>query len=415
MTLLGRMGRPARAERAEKLVPVRPTDAELEAQSWPAPIASASVGLRQLARRWPSGPWLRDHPPLRPQARHQRRRHQRRSSHVSPGRRSTGTSTLARIVLLALRALLAIAALGAIDVILATVAALVLRGSLTSQATLAMVGTLNQARSGLGGEERTLTRKLALCNQKGGVGKTATTLGLASALSHQGRDVLVVDVDPQGNSTTGLGVELTETMMTTFDLMNRTVAGSAADAVIATPWEKVDLIPSNEALANIESDGANDLIFRLDIAFEGLDLSPYDAVLFDCPPSLGKLLFAVLCAADEVIAVTEPTIDSVRGIENLQETIRNVQRRPNPNLVLEKLVLSRKRKTGEHQFRERELRDTYGDLVAKTSIPELTARQDAHSSHTPIHSFTGGKALALQVAYTDLLAELALGTEGTAA
>lgn len=265
------------------------------------------------------------------------------------------------------------------------------------------------------GKEWALTRKLAFCNQKGGVGKTATTLGLASALSHQGRNVLVVDVDPQGNSTTGLGVELTDTMMTTFDLMNQTVAGSAADAVIATPWDNVDLIPSNEALANIESDGANDLIFRLDIAFEGLDLSPYEAVLFDCPPSLGKLLFAVLCAADGVIAVTEPTIDSVRGIENLQETIRNVQRRPNPHLVLEKLVLSRKRTTGEHQFRERELRDTYGDLVAKTAIPELAARQDAHSSHTPIHSFTGGKALALQIAYTDLLAELALGAQGTAA
>lgn len=260
-----------------------------------------------------------------------------------------------------------------------------------------------------------MIRKLALCNQKGGVGKTATTLGLASALSAQGRNVLIVDVDPQGNSTTGLGVEITDGMMTTFDLMNRTASGSAADAVIATPWDRVDLIPSNEALANIESDGANDLIFRLDIAFEGLDFSPYDAVLFDCPPSLGKLLFAVLCAVDGVIAVTEPTIDSVRGIENLQETIRNVQRRPNPRLVMEKIVLSRKRATGEHQFRERELRSTYGELVAKTAIPELTARQDAHSTHTPIHKFTGGKALALQVAYTDLLSELAIEFEGNAA
>ncbi|MBB1055530.1 MULTISPECIES: ParA family protein [Dietzia] len=259
-----------------------------------------------------------------------------------------------------------------------------------------------------------MVRKLALCNQKGGVGKTATTLGLASALSDQGRNVLIVDVDPQGNSTTGLGVEITDDMMTTFDLMNRTAAGAAANAVIATPWDRVDLIPSNEALANIESDGANDLIFRLDIAFEGLDLSVYDAVLFDCPPSLGKLLFAVLCAADGVIAITEPTIDSVRGIENLQETIRNVQRRPNPQLVLEKIVLSRKRATGEHRFRESELRETYGELVAKTAIPELTARQDAHSTHTPIHRFTGGKALALQVAYTDLLSELVI-TEGTAA
>ncbi|MCY1659224.1 AAA family ATPase [Dietzia sp. SL131] len=256
-----------------------------------------------------------------------------------------------------------------------------------------------------------MVRKLALCNQKGGVGKTATTLGLASALSNKGLNVLVVDVDPQGNSTTGLGIEVTEGMKTTFDLMNRTAPGTAADAVIATPWDRVDLIPSDEALANIESDGSNDLIFRLDIAFEGLDLSAYTAVLFDCPPSLGKLLFAVLCAADGVIAVTEPTIDSVRGIENLQETIRNVQRRPNPRLVLDKIVLSRRRATGEHQFRERELRDTYGDLVARTAIPELAARQDAHSTHTPIHEFAGGKSLALQVAYTDLLSELELDLE----
>jgi len=260
-----------------------------------------------------------------------------------------------------------------------------------------------------------MTRKVAICNQKGGVGKTATTLGLASALSNQGRNVLVVDVDPQGNATTGLGVEIQDGMMTTFDLMNRTAAGTAADAVVATPWERVDLIPANEALANIESDGANDLIFRLDIAFEGLDLSAYDAVLFDCPPSLGKLLFAVLCAADGVLAITEPTIDSVRGIENLQETIRNVQRRPNPRLTLDKIVLSRKRVTGEHRFRESELRDTYGELVAKTAIPELAARQDAHSTHTPIHKFSGGKALALQVAYTDLLSELPINAEGVAA
>lgn len=260
-----------------------------------------------------------------------------------------------------------------------------------------------------------MTRKVAICNQKGGVGKTATTLGLASALSNQGRNVLVVDVDPQGNATTGLGVEIRDGMMTTFDLMNRTAAGTAADAVVATPWEHVDLIPANEALANIESDGANDLIFRLDIAFEGLDLSAYDAVLFDCPPSLGKLLFAVLCAADGVLAITEPTIDSVRGIENLQETIRNVQRRPNPRLTLDKIVLSRKRVTGEHRFRESELRDTYGELVAKTAIPELAARQDAHSTHAPIHKFSGGKALALQVAYTDLLSELPINAEGAAA
>ncbi|CRK54606.1 putative plasmid partitioning protein ParA [Rhodococcus sp. RD6.2] len=260
-----------------------------------------------------------------------------------------------------------------------------------------------------------MTRKEAVCNQKGGVGKTATVLGLASALSSKGRNVLVVDCDPQGNSTGGLGVTIEDGQLTTYDLMCRTAAGTAADAVIATPWEGVDLIPSNALLANIESDGANDLIFRLDIAFEGIDLSAYDVVLFDCPPSLGKLLFAVLCAADGVIVVTEPTIDSVGGVENLYETIRNVQRRPNPKLVVDKIVLSRKKGTAEHIFREDELRSAFGDLVARTAIPELGARQDAHSARTPIHRWTGGKALALRVAYDDLLAELPITTTGVPA
>lgn len=258
-------------------------------------------------------------------------------------------------------------------------------------------------------------RKIAIANQKGGVGKTATVLGLASALSDLQKQVLVVDMDPQGNATTGLGVQVEQDMLTTYNLMAKTSAGAAVDAVIATPWRGVDLIPANEDLANIESDGSNDLIFRLDIAFEGLDLSPYTAVLFDCPPSLGKLLFAVLCAADGVIAVTEPTIDSLRGVANLEETIQNVKRRPNPDLSFDKIVLSRKRITGEHIYREKELRSTYGELVARTGIPELAARQDAHSAHTAIHRFSGGKSIALQIAYTDLLGELSIAKEGSAA
>lgn len=258
-----------------------------------------------------------------------------------------------------------------------------------------------------------MTRKIAVANQKGGVGKTSTVLGLASALADTGRNVLVVDMDPQGNSTSGLGVAVEERTRTTFDLMSRTKEGAAVEAVIATPWDYVDLIPADAALANIESDGANDLIFRLDVAFEGVDLGEYAAVLLDCPPSLGKLLFAVLCAADGIVAVTEPTIDSVRGVSNLEETVRNVQRRPNPRLQWDKIVLSRVRRTGEHNFRETELRRTYGELIARTRIPELAARQDAHSSHTPIHDFRGGKALSLQIAYTDLLEELHLTDKET--
>lgn len=251
-------------------------------------------------------------------------------------------------------------------------------------------------------------RRLALANQKGGAGKTATTLGLASAIAARGGDVLIVDIDQQGNATKGTGVAETADLVTTADLMGRAETGALEGAIISTPWEGVDLVPSDINLGNIESDGSNDLVFRLDMAFEGVDLSAYDAVLFDCPPSLGKVLFSALIAADGVIAVTEPTIDSVEGVQNLITTLEGVRRRPNPRLVLDKIVIGRRRNTGEHIAREAELRSAYGDTVARTMIPELAARQDAHSERKKIHDFRGGKAVALQVAYNDLLDELNL-------
>ena len=251
-------------------------------------------------------------------------------------------------------------------------------------------------------------RRKAVANHKGGVGKTATILGLASAISARGGKALVVDMDPQANATEGVGVYVEPGQLTTADLMDRTEPGTAADAVVATGWDGIDLVPAHLDLANAESSGASDLVFRLDVAFEGLDLSPYDAVLFDCPPSMGKLLFAVLLTVDDVLAVTEPTKDSIKGVAAIETTVQKVKLRPNPNLELGKIIVSRRRNIGEHIYREDELRKDYGDLVARTVIPELGARQDAHSAEVPIHQFRGGKALSLQVAYTDLLDELAI-------
>lgn len=251
-------------------------------------------------------------------------------------------------------------------------------------------------------------KRHALCNQKGGVGKTATTLGLASAISHRGGKALIVDMDPQANATEGLGVYTVEGQLTTADLMDRTQPGSAIDAVVATDWDGIDLIPAHLDLSNAESSGASDLVFRLDVAFEGLDLSAYDAVLFDCPPSLGKLLFAVLLTVDDVYAVTEPTKDSVKGVTRLETTIEKVKVRPNPRLEFAKIIISRRQNKGEHIDRERELRAAYGGLVANTVIPDLGARQDAHSAEVPMHKYRGGRALSLQVAYDDLLDELGI-------
>lgn len=258
------------------------------------------------------------------------------------------------------------------------------------------------------------SKRHALANQKGGVGKTATTLGLASAISNRGGRALVVDMDPQANATEGLGVYTADDQLTTADLMDRTAAASALDAVVATSWEGIDLVPSHLDLSNAESSGASDLVFRLDVAFEGLDLSAYDAVLFDCPPSLGKLLFAVLLTVDDVYAVTEPTKDSVKGVTRLETTVQKVKLRPNPRIELAKVIVSRRQNKGEHIDRERELRDAYGDLVARTVIPDLGARQDAHSAEVPMHQFRGGRSLSLQVAYDDLLDELGIAIGASA-
>ena len=159
------------------------------------------------------------------------------------------------------------------------------------------------------------------------------------------------------DATEGLGVYTADDQLTTADLMDHTEAGSALDAVVATGWDGIDLIPAHLDLSNTESSGASDLAFRLDVAFEGLDLSAYEAVLFDCPPSLGKLLFAVLLTVDDVYAVTEPTKDSVKGVTRLETTVQKVKLRPNPRLELAKIIVSRRQNKGEHIDRKRELRD----------------------------------------------------------
>lgn len=260
-----------------------------------------------------------------------------------------------------------------------------------------------------GNDEPQVRRRpwFAVANQKGGVGKTATVLGLSSAIIARGGRVLLVDADQQGNLTDGLGVELRSDQMTTYDLLRDTRDGVAADVVVASPWEGVDIIPADDQLANVEADGSPDLVFRMLAAFDGLDTSAYDAVLFDCPPNLGRALYSVLVACDRVLAVTEPALDSVKGVQKLDRTVETIARRANQALVLEKIIISRRKtQPKEHQERERELRDFYGDKVAKTVIPELAARQDAHSEQAPIHAYSRSKFRTLQRAYSDLLDEL---------
>ncbi|MGW4071372.1 ParA family protein [Nocardia grenadensis] len=262
-------------------------------------------------------------------------------------------------------------------------------------------------------------RRVVLANQKGGVGKTATALGLASAIATSdgargGGHVLLVDLDPQGNATNGVGVQVTDGQPTIKDVYDsKARPGCLADVVVASAWDRVDIAPADEDLADLDDSGNADMVWRLDAALEGVDLSAYRCVLFDTPPSLGKLLFSALLTADEVVVVTEPTTDSVKGVGRIENTIARVQRRPNRDLQFSAIVVSKFRGIGEHRFRAEELRAGFGvygqdGKVCRTVVPDLAARQDAHSAQLPQHLYRGGKSLSLQVAYTDLATELGL-------
>lgn len=249
----------------------------------------------------------------------------------------------------------------------------------------------------------------AVANQKGGVGKTATVLGLCSAASAAGRRILAVDLDPQANLTRGLGVvveELGDTP-TTHELLTELQESTASQAIVPTSWPGIDLIAATGDLATRDMDAASDAIYRLRAAFEGCDLSAYDAVLLDCPPSVGRLLVGALVAADQLIYATEASVDAIKGISNVETTTAFVKKLVNQNLTIIGIVVTRREKTGEEDFREEELRDVYGDLVAKTVIPKRAAWKDANGRCEPIHGVTGNAgARALAGAFSDLLNEL---------
>jgi chromosome partitioning protein len=236
---------------------------------------------------------------------------------------------------------------------------------------------------------------IAIANQKGGVGKTGVTLGLASAASHKGIRTLVIDVDPQANSTTALGIEADEVDVKISDVLAATRTGSLANAIVSTAWEGVDLVPADLAAARVDTDPALDTTYRLKEAMSGATDS-YDLVLIDCPPSVGRLLAVALTAADEALLVTDAAADGVRGIVNVLDTIDVVKRHMNPTLTISGIAINRYRRTSEQDFREAELQQAYGELVLPGHLPERTALAAAHAAARPIHTDTseGGRILA---------------------
>ncbi len=182
-------------------------------------------------------------------------------------------------------------------------------------------------------------KAIAIVNQKGGVGKTTTAVNLAAYIGHHGYKVLLVDVDPQGNATSGLGVNKREVEKSTYDMIVGDV--KAEDILIKTSFENLHLLPSNMNLAGAELELV-DMTGREAKIKNALApiKAKYDFIILDCPPSLGLLTVNVLCAVDSVIVPIQCEYYALEGLSQLMNTIRQVKRLYNSLIELEGVLLT---------------------------------------------------------------------------
>nr|WP_174819401.1 AAA family ATPase [Ruegeria lacuscaerulensis] len=248
-------------------------------------------------------------------------------------------------------------------------------------------------------------RIIAVANQKGGVGKTTTAINLAAGLAEAGCKVLVVDLDPQGNASTGLGVE--DRDWTTYDLI---LDDAPLEAVVQeTEIGGLFVIPATVDLssADIEliSNEKRSYLLHDALRQTAIDKFGFDFVLIDCPPSLNLLTVNAMVAAHSVLVPLQSEFFALEGLSQLMLTIREVRQTANPDLRIEGVVLTMydNRNNLSRQV-EKDARDNLGEMVFKTKIPRNVRVSEAPSYALPVLQYDSGSLGAM--AYRHLAREV---------
>jgi chromosome partitioning protein len=247
---------------------------------------------------------------------------------------------------------------------------------------------------------------MAVANQKGGVGKSTTAVSLGAALAETGHAVLVIDLDPQGNASTGLGIRHEARDVTVYDVL-----ASDADirkAIVQTPLENLFAVPSTIDLAGAEIELVSQFSreLRLRRALDPLRAGVFDFILLDCPPSLGLLTINALAAAEELIVPIQCEYYALEGLGQLLRNVRLVQQNVNPGLRLSGIVMTMfdpRTKLSEQVVEE--VRKYFGELVYRTVIPRTVRLSEAPGFGQPITVYDPRSRGAQ--CYRDLGAEVA--------